>query len=335
MVKYPSRTDIVTAMKNPQVSFMAPELKGGSVFQKGLRIIQYSGGYTTVFPFKDQNAKKMALRCWIADIGDARQRSQELAKYLGKLNKPYFAGFSYLHDAVLINGSLQPVVLMDWVNGQTLKEYVNTNIGNADKLRKIALLFKEMVAWFHAQSIAHGDLQHGNLLVTESDELMVVDYDSMYIQPLDGLTDNIKGLPGYQHPARKENKYLHAKLDYFSELLIYLALHVFADYPGWWNLYYETEDLLFSKEDLADPGHSQLITTLCHSHNPLIAELTGKLKEELMVKDIQQLRPLEELVINKLEVSRSNIIDKWEHQPNLPQPKVVKMPDKDQIFNKF
>lgn len=332
---YPSRTDIITAMRNPHVSFKVPELQGGSIFQKGSMIIQYSGGYTTVFPFKDRNSRKVAVRCWIADIGDAKRRSQALATYLGKLNKSYFAGFTYIDDALLVNGSLQPVVLMDWVNGQTLKEYIGSNLNDPEKIRNVARLFKEMVGYFHEQSIAHGDLQHGNLIVTDSGGLVVVDYDSMYIQPLDGLPDNIKGLPGYQHPARRSNQYLHAQLDYFSELVIYLALQVFADNPGLWNLFYETEDLLFSKDDLANPQRSQLIESLCSSGNPLIADLSCKLKEELMVDDILRLRPLEELLINKLEVAKSSIIDKWERQPNPPQPKVTRLPDKDQIINKF
>lgn len=335
MNNYPSRTDIVTAMKNPRVSFKVHELQGGSTFQKGSWIIQYSGGYTTVFPFKDRNAKKVALRCWVADIGDAKRRSQAIAAYLAQLNKPYFAGFKYIDNALLVNGSLQPVVLMDWVNGQTLKEYINTNLGRPDNLRKVATLFKEMVAYFHEQGIAHGDLQHGNLIVTDAGNLVVVDYDSMYVKPLDGMPDKIKGLPGYQHPARTSNQYLHAKLDYFSELVIYLALLFFADNPGLWNLYYETEDLLFSKDDLAYPHRSSLIANLCKSPNPVIAELSGKLKEELMVNDILQLRPLEELLINKLEVAWDGISDKWGNQPNPPQPKQTRLPDKGDIINKF
>lgn len=332
---YPSRTDIVTAMKNPRVSFKAPELQGGAVIQKNGRVTQYSGGYTSVFPFQDNRDEKIALRCWIADIGEAKKRSQTIAVHLGSLNKPYFAGFRYIDDALLVNGALQPVVLMDWVNGKTLKKFIGDNLNQPDKIRKVAELFKEMVTYFHEQSIAHGDLQHGNLIVTDDERLVVVDYDSMYVEALKGFSDNIKGLPGYQHPARKFNQYLHAKLDYFSELVIYLALQVFAENPGLWNLYFDTEDLLFSKDDLERPAQSKLISSLCCSRNPLIAELTCNLKEELLVKDIQDLRPLEELLIKKLEVVKTNIIDKWEQQPNKPVVKKTTLPGKDPIINKF
>lgn len=149
MSNFPSRTDIVTAMRNPQVSFKSSEIIGGSVIQKGSRIIQYSGGYTTVFPFFQSSGSKVAVRLWIADIGDAKKRSLEISNYLENLNKPYFAGFKYIDDAVLVNGKLHPIVLMDWVDGKTLKEYINDNISNSNSILNLANQFKQMVCFFH------------------------------------------------------------------------------------------------------------------------------------------------------------------------------------------
>jgi serine/threonine protein kinase len=335
MSNYPSRTDIVTAMRNPQISYKSNELVGGSIIQKGSRIIQYSGGYTSVFPFNSKNNGKVAIRLWIADIGDAKKRSLEISNYLENLNNDYFAGFKYLDDAILINGSLHSVVIMDWVDGFTVKEYVNDNISNSSKILALAENFKQMVFYFHQQNIAHGDLQHGNILIKNNGSLVAIDYDSMYIKPLDGMVDTIKGLEGYQHPERKSNKYIHEKLDYFSELVIYLSLLVYADNPNLWNEYYATEDLLFSKEDLLNPNNSALINSLLSSHNPTIAELTEKLKEELTANDISMLRPLEDLLVNKREVSRDNIFDKWDKQPNPPTKKETSLPNKKNITDKF
>jgi len=333
---YPSRTDIVTAMRNPQVSFKANELIGGSVIQKGSRIIQYSGGYTTVFPFHTKDSKKVAVRCWIADIGDAKKRSQEISNYLKALNNSYFCEFKYLDDAILISGSIYPVVVMDWVDGKPLKEYINDNFSSLKSiLPKIASNFKQMVEYFHKENIAHGDLQHGNILVKEDGSLIIIDYDSMYIKPLEGMTDAIKGLPGYQHPSRSQNKFINHKLDYFSELVIYLSLIAFEQYPNLWNKYYETEDLLFSKEDFQNPANSQLINILLSSSNQTIKELTQRLKEQLKKTDIMDLQPLEELLIDKLEVAKDNIASKWDKQPNKPEKKEVKLPNSKDITSKF
>lgn len=333
---YPSRTDIVTAMRNPQVSFKANELIGGSVIQKGSRIIQYSGGYTTVFPFHTKDSKKVAVRCWIADIGDAKKRSQEISTYLNALNNPYFCDFKYLDDAILINGVIYPVVVMDWVDGKPLKEYINDNISNLKSiLPKIANNFKLMVEYFHQINIAHGDLQHGNILVKKDGSLIIIDYDSMFIKPLEGMSDAIKGLPGYQHPSRNQNKFINNKLDYFSELIIYLSLLAFEVYPNLWNKYYETEDLLFSKEDFNNPANSQIINTFLSSSNQTIKDLTQRLKEQLNKSNILDLQPLEELLIDRLEVTKENIASKWDKQPNKPEKKEVKTPIVKNITDKF
>ncbi|WP_370407475.1 protein kinase domain-containing protein [Tenacibaculum dicentrarchi] len=335
MSNYPSRSDIITAMRNPQVSFKSNELIGGSIIQKGSRVTQYSGGYTSVFPFHTQNSDKVAVRLWIADIGDAKKRSLEISNYLKKLNNDYFAGFKYIDDAILISGNLHAIVIMDWVDGKTVKEYINDNISNSSKLLELASNFKNMIEYFHQNEIAHGDLQHGNILIKNNGELVAIDYDSMYIKPLNGMVDCIKGLEGYQHPARQKNKFITSKLDYFSELVIYLSLLVYSEYPNKWQEYYSTEDLLFSKEDLANPHNSKLISTLCSSNNNQISELTQKLKEQLQLSEISQLSPLEELLVNKMEVSKESIFDKWDKQPNPSIKKEVSIPTKKSITDKF
>ncbi|SHF76767.1 Protein kinase domain-containing protein [Flavobacterium segetis] len=335
MSNYPSRTDIVTAMRNPLVSFKSQEIIGGSIIQKDSRIIQYSGGYTTVFPFHKQTGNKVAVRLWIADIGDAKKRSLEISNYLENLNNAYFAGFKYIDDAVLVNGTFHPIVLMDWVDGQTLKEYINSNITNTSKILELAKKFKEMAAYFHLENIAHGDLQHGNILIKSDGSLVAIDYDSMFIEPLSGMTDTIKGLPGYQHPARHSNQFVNSRLDYFSELVIYLSLLIYADTPKLWDDYYGTEDLLFSKDDFANPSNSKLIITHLKSVNPTISQLTEKMVEELKATDIAQLRPLEDLLMNRRKVAKDNIFDKWEKQPNQAVKKKVALPNKNDITNKF
>ena len=335
MPELPSRTDIVTAMRNPQVSYKVPELEGGNILQKGSRIIQYSGGYTTVFPFVDRSGNKIAVRCWIADIGEAKKRTQAIANHLIALNSPYFAKFSYVEDALLVKGDLFPVVVMDWVEGETLKEYINDHIHDSGAITALAEQFKSMVHHFHQNNIAHGDLQHGNIMVKADGSLMTIDYDSMYIDELEGFPDVIKGLPGYQHPARLSNEDLIPELDYFSEVVIYLSLLVFAKSPALWNEYYEKEDLLFSKDDFESSGSSELFRKLLKIGDTKISDLTEKLIDMLQVKDISDFSPLEEILVDRREASINSIFDKWDKQPNPPQINKAELPSADNIFDKF
>jgi Mn2+-dependent serine/threonine protein kinase len=252
-------------------------LIGGNVVCKGSNVIQYAGGYTTVFPFIDSSGKKVAVRCWCADIGNARKRSHAISDYLSKEQNPFFVNFKYVDNALLIAGQVQPVVIMDWVEGKPLKEYINENC-NSTAILALAENFKLMVAGFHKRNIAHGDLQHGNILVKPEGTLVVVDYDSMYIDALNGMPDVIKGLPGYQHPARGKNKTINPQLDYFSELVIYLSMLIFAENPALWQNYYDAEDLLFSKDDFGNIRQSIIYQNYCNSANPVITNLCLKIR---------------------------------------------------------
>ncbi|RFZ90005.1 protein kinase family protein [Mucilaginibacter conchicola] len=322
MANYPTLSDIVGAMQNPLQCFKSQELKGGTVLKKNNRILQYSGGYTTVFPFLTKKQKKVALRCWIADIGEAKHRSMAIANYLKQLQSPYFVDFIYVDQALLVQGKNYPVVLMDWIEAKTLKDFIEEHIKRTPELIKtLAEKFKEMVMYLHLQKIAHGDLQHGNLLVKPDCSLTLIDYDSMYISPLDGMPDSIKGLPGYQHPARLTNTLVHNKLDYFSETVIYLSLLVFSEMPDLWPKYFETEDLLFSKLDFASPSTSEIFNLLRRSKNRVVTQLTQSLMDQLAEKDIKNLLPLEELLVDKLAAVRDHIASKWDHQPNPPSNK--------------
>jgi len=335
MASLPSRTDIVTAMRNPSVSYKATDLIGGNILFSGQRVIQYSGGYSTVFPFLNKNKNKIAVRCWVADIGEAKKRTQSIASHLSKIKSKYFVNFTYIENGILVNGNILPVVLMDWVNGQTLKEFLNSNFNNPATTLIVADNFKSMVQYFHQINISHGDLQHGNIMIKDDNSLLVIDYDSMYVEELNGMPDIIKGLEGYQHPTRQQNKNINPKLDYFSELVIYLSLLVFADKPNLWKEYYDTEDLLFSKQDFQNPITSKLFNSLLKSTNPKIVDLTSKLIECLKCDSIDKLDPLEDILINKLEVAKENIFDKWNNQPNPPAAKITILPSKDDIINKF
>ena len=109
---------------------------------------------------------------------------------------------------------------MEWVEGQTLKKYIDDKKPSKELFLDLAAKFREMVKYLHSRNISHGDLQHGNIMIRPDGSLALIDYDSMCIDSLKGMSDVIKGLPGYQHPARMVNRCLTPKADYFSELVI-------------------------------------------------------------------------------------------------------------------
>jgi serine/threonine protein kinase len=301
----PSIPDYSNCIKIPALVHPAV-LSGGHPVEKGIRLIKYSGGFCVVFPYETAT-RKYAVRCWHAEVSNAKRRTQIIAEALKKSNLPYFVGFDFYEEGIMTPLGMQPIVVMDWVDAQSLKKYLVEHITESSVVNKIAENFKKMVADLHANHFSHGDLQHGNIMVKDDCSLVLVDYDSMFVPDLKGMPDEIKGLVGYQHEGRWNNKEVSEKADYFSELVIYISLKALAKMPALWNdlNIEDTETLLFSGEDLQSHGSSNIFKVLKTDSD--LAPLVDKLCEFMSKPTIDELSPLEEAVVSKSD----SISAKW------------------------
>lgn len=315
MAKLPSCEDYEISINNAQL-IRSRVLSGGHV-EKNVHgtTINYVGGFCIVFPYYKSNGEKIAVRCWIARVENAQERIRLIAEELKKIKLPYFVNFEYEPDGMATNFGIQPIVLMDWVKASPLKEYIQHNLNNPNELRKLAESFKLMVGKFHQAKISHGDLQHGNILVRNDGSIVLVDYDSMYVPSLSGYKDEIKGLSGYQHPARWTNVYVSEKSDYFSELIIYTSLMALSYFPNLWQeLKIEhTETLLFSSDDIKSKGDSNIFKKL--ETHPELKDLSDSIKKALTLDNIEDLMPLEEAIIPPSTRIAGGIREKWNNQP--------------------
>lgn len=263
-------------------------------------LIMFTGGFTTVFPVVVNN-EKWAFRCWHANIGNTTKRFQEIAKCVKTSQAQYLCDFAYVEQGILVDGKLYPTTRMKWVEGQTIKDYICSNAYNKTKLLKLAddllILIKDM----HNRGFAHGDLQHGNIMVDKNGFLFLVDYDSFYCPELKGAKDIIKGLPDYQHPARNKNLYANEKLDYFSELVIYASIVAIAENPYLVNKYQvdNSERMLFSKNDFNGFNKSLIYNDLKAMNNKKISALLEIFRYYLTKNDINELVPFYILLENQ------------------------------------
>lgn len=301
----PTIPDYSICIKTPALVHPAV-LKGGHPIQKGVQLIKYAGGFCVVFPYQT-SLKKYAVRCWHAEVSDAKRRIQVIAEALKKANLPYFVGFDFYEDGIMTPMGMQPLVVMDWVEAKSLKKFLSEHIKESATINKIADNFKKMVSDLHKHHFSHGDLQHGNIMVRQDCSLVLVDYDSMYVPDLKGFPDEIKGLAGYQHEARWNNKIVSEKVDYFSELVIYTSLRALAKMPTLWNdlKMEDTETLLFSGEDINSHGTSEIFKKL--REDPELVPLLDRLCEFMKKSSIEELCPLEEAVISVID----GISEKW------------------------
>jgi hypothetical protein len=114
----------------------------------------------------------------------------------------------------------------------------------------LAAKFALMVKDLSVLGVAHGDLQHGNLLVTPGGELKLIDYDGMYVPGLAQLGACEIGHVNYQSPARTMSSW-GPYLDNFSAWIIYASLIALAIDPGLWPILHNDGDeaLIFHKDD--------------------------------------------------------------------------------------
>ena len=273
------------------------------------RLITFSGGYTIVVPAIVQN-EKWAFRCWHTPVTDARQRYSLISKAIKKNKLPYFCSFDYTEKGLIIKGDSYPITKMRWIEGLNLKKYICKNSHDSISIKRVAKKFLDMIIELHSHKIAHGDLQHGNILVSDSGELFLVDYDSMYVPEMkDQYTDIITGLIDYQHPSRKSNSISSSRIDYFSELIIYTSLLAIAEKPELVSLYNveDSESLLFTSKDFEDLKQSQIFKDLKVLQNPDIDLCLDILTEYLSTNDINLLHPIENYLIS-LEIDCPTLV---------------------------
>ena len=298
---WPSLSDYAQAVGSyPHISILDPKLKGGNP-RRGANnyLIAYSGGFSIVFPI-EVSLNSYALRCWIADIGEAETRYKEISDYLKQCRLLYFVDFEYVPNGIMVNGDKYPVTRMEWVEGNMLCDFIEHNLQDARCLKTAAVEFQKMVTALHAHHISHGDLQDGNILLKRSGtdvEIKLIDYDSVFVPALRGQPDTIVGVPAYQHPQRiASGGSASEKVDYFSELVIYLSLLSLAEKPNLWSQFGAPTEkrLLFIAEDFKNPDQSDVFQEL-ENLSPDVKQLASKLKE-FCKRSVDQLEPLESVL---------------------------------------
>lgn len=312
-MQYPSRADYTQAIRDyPQFSLKDRKLSGGNPKRGSDNFpISYSGGFSCVFPI-EVDSGTYALRCWIKEVRDAETRYQKISDYLKHVGLPYFVDFDYVPQGVMVNGTEYPITRMEWAEGETLRDFIERNLQDSEVLRTAADEFRKMVKTLHDYQISHGDLQDGNILIKRNGNrvvLKLIDYDSLFVPTLRGYADSIVGLPEYQHPQRMAGgRQADEKVDYFSELVIYLSFRGLAEKPELWNQFKgRTEKgLLFSSEDFKNPDTSNIFRALQTASSD-VRHLADILKHFCSATSVELLAPLEVVAHLRTRVAAENI----------------------------
>jgi hypothetical protein len=167
------------AVQNPRIAFSDTDLKNGSVETTPLGLPKpYSGGFTITYKISNHQAA-WAVRCFHRDIQDLQKRYQSIGNFLSKNSSSYFVDAKYLAEGIKINGKGFPIIKMRWLEGEPLNIYLGKAYNQKAKVEKLLSDFVQLINELEKFGIAHGDLQHGNIIV-KNDKLHLIDYDGMY-----------------------------------------------------------------------------------------------------------------------------------------------------------
>ena len=289
--------NIRTSVENQHSLILDPHAKNGKFLRDARgRLISYSGGFSVVYPYTIKD-EKWVFRCWHSNLGNVRRRFNAISEAIRKSKAKYLCNFEYIDEGIIVEGKIYPTTRMRWVEGKNLKDYICKYRSDKKRLLQLAENFLQMVQEMHCNKLAHGDLQHGNIIVNDSGEIFLVDYDSFYCPSLKGEPEIVTGLKDYQHPLRSKNLIVSEKIDYFSELIIYLSILSIAYNPSLVDKYrVELADrLLFEALDFADIQHSRIYSDI----NALGSEfsiLLEILDIYLSKRSLEELLPFDKLI---------------------------------------
>lgn len=252
---WPTPQDYNEAIQNPRLCFSDRELKAASPDLTPLGLPRpITGNFASVYRVRT-GTRNWAVRCFWRQFADLQTRYAAISAHLAAARLPYTVGFQYLEEGILVRGTWYPVLKMEWVEGELLDDYLERNLHDRSALERLAGEWLKMCRALERAGIAHGDLQHGNVLVT-NDRLVLVDYDGMYVPALRGKVSHETGHPNYQHPGRTGADF-GPNLDHFSEWSIYLSLLATAGQPELWEqMKAGDECLLFRRSDYESPDDS-------------------------------------------------------------------------------
>jgi len=254
-------SDYQEAVQSPSFCFSDSELKAGTPVTNKLGLPRpICGQFASVYEI-DTGKHHYAVKCFLRNIPNLHDRYAKISDHINRQKTPHFTTFEYQNDSIRVQGGLYPLVKMAWVKGLALNEFIEQNLSNPKVLLKLEARWLDLLEHLKGLEIAHGDLQHGNVLVAEDGRFRLIDYDGMWVPALQGQRSHEVGHPDFQSPLRT-GKDFHQDIDEFAGAVIQIAIRALAKKPKLWERYNNGDNLLFRRQDYLKPSESTLISEL-------------------------------------------------------------------------
>ena len=225
-----------------------------------------SGAFAVVFKMLDKSTGKYyALKCFTEEQEGRADAYRQIADELGMVDSLYITSVKYMEKELFVDSQCEedefPVLLMDWVDGETMEAYIVANYHNQSAMSLLCYRFGKMAAWLRSQSFAHGDVKPDNIIIRPDGSLTLVDYDGMFVSSMKGSKSPTVGTKDFSHPLRTVDDF-DETIDDFSLASIALSLKAISMKSTLLDIYGASDRLLFSENDYRNPTNSKVISAL-------------------------------------------------------------------------
>ena len=243
-----------------QLSHLVPVMdKYGEPYRSG-------GAFAVVFKMQDeQTGKCYALKCFTEEQEGRAEAYRQIAEELEFVDSPYVTSVKYLENELFVDSSCGddefPVLLMDWVEGDTMEAYIAAHHGDSHAMSMLCYRFCKLAAWLRSQPFAHGDIKPDNIMVRPDGTLTLVDYDGMFVPAMKGQKSPTIGTKDFSHPLRTIDDF-DETIDDFALASIALSLKAISLDASLLEQYGAPDRLLFSATDYLNLSTSKAFAAL-------------------------------------------------------------------------
>ena len=264
-MQYPLISEYVAAIRDAkenldELAYLEPVLDNhGEPYRS-------SGAFAVVFKMKDpKTGRNYALKCFTDEQEGRSEAYRQIAEELEFVDSTYITAVKYLEQELFVDSSCNdevfPVLLMDWVDGETMETYVADHYADSHAMAMLCYRFCKMAGWIRSQSFAHGDIKPDNIMVRPDGTLTLVDYDGMYVAAMKGRKSPTIGTKDFAHPLRTVDDF-DETIDDFALAVIALSLKAISLDPSLYTTYGASDRLLFAASDFLDLSKSKVLAAL-------------------------------------------------------------------------
>lgn len=268
---YPTISEYIESIKYAEENFATLTNLQPVMTEDGYPVMS-SGNFSVVFKMRNEfDGKLYAIKCFTREQDGREQAYQLISEELTKIESPFFIKTQYQNKELYVvskanNGFEFPVVVMEWIDGTPLDKYVHDKVTNNQSLELLICRFIRLAKWLISSPFSHGDIKPDNLLVKGDGNIVVVDYDGMYVPSMKGQRARELGSQDFRHPQWSFYDF-DARIDDFSLSSILLSLIAIEYDNELYEKYHAKDRLLLSERDYYNLHDSGFLKEISLSDN--------------------------------------------------------------------